>query len=151
MNLSVSIYTVLNPYNSHLRKSPVSIRHPHGVVMHYFSIGKCIEKSKMLQKSCPLQKDHPLLTLRFELLNHFQFFLSSVKESSGRQTVPKYFRNAWSQDSKYRWPYFHLFLHNWSHDPNLSIFSCESSLHSLRHSRMKTALDSLFWCWNNEI
>ena len=37
-----------------------------GTDMHYkFSIGKCIEKRKLLETSHPLRKDHAFLTLRF--------------------------------------------------------------------------------------
>ena len=46
-----------------------------------------------------------------------------MRQTLGRQTMAKYLRNAWSQESKFRWPSFNLFRQNWSHDTNLNIIT----------------------------
>ena len=92
-----------------------------GTVMHQFNVGKCIEKCKMFKKS-DLCKTTTLSSLCFLTYpNDFMFFFFFfMRQTLGRQTMAKCMRNAWSQESKFRWPSFNLFRRNWSRDANLN-------------------------------
>ena len=70
-----------------------------------------------MQKSHPLYEDHTPIPLLFNSSKLFYVFLK--RQTLCRQTVIKYLRNEWNQESKFRWPNLHLFRHNLSADPNL--------------------------------
>ena len=88
-----------------------------GTVMHR----KMHRKVQNVAKITPFTNDNILLTLLFNVSNNFMFFL--MRQTLGRQTMAKYLRNAWSQESKFRWPSFILFRQNWSRDTNLKFLS----------------------------
>ena len=112
-------------------------------------MGKCIEKCRMLQKS-HLYKTTTRSSLCFlNYPNNFMFFL--MRQSLGRQTMAKYLRNAWSQESKFIAYLFTsddlvstYFVRTGHMTWIKNFFSNQSLLHNLRHSHTKNMLDS--WC-----
>ena len=115
-------------------------------ISHALSVTSNTESMGKKEHTHALRDMISCITTVAQCLKYFNlsklFYVCLMRQTLGRHTMAKYLINPWSQVSKFRWPNFHYFRQNWTHDPNCNFFTSEILLYKLRHSQWKNALDN---------